>query len=109
MTKNNYENQKESLVERLVRSFGIIVLGFFLDIADLATFGAWGLYLGAVIGGLLGLYLAYAMDWGWKGQTLMVLLAGVYCMLPATELVPVASFVFACVHFFSSKKESHDE
>lgn len=102
------EANKQSILEKFIKSFGLIILGVILDVADLATFGAWGLYLGAMVGGLLGLYLAYAMNWGWKGQCLMVLFGGAYCMLPATELIPVATFVFACVQFFSKSKTSDE-
>lgn len=102
------EAKKQSIIDKFIKSFGMIILGVILDVADLTTFGAWGLYLGALIGGLLGLYLAYAMNWSWKGQSLMVVFAAAYCMMPATELIPVATFVFACVQFFS-KSRSSDE
>lgn len=102
MSKRTEENR----IQHFVKSFGMIILGVVLDVADLATFGAWGLYLGAMVGGLLGLYLAIAMRWGWVGQCLMALFGGAYCMLPATELIPVASFVFACVQFISKSKSN---
>ena len=99
------ETEKESFIERLVSSFGMIILGIVLDLADLATFGAWGLYLGALVGGSLGLYLAYALRWGWKGQSLMAFVGASYCMLPATELLPAATFVFAVAQFFKNRKK----
>lgn len=106
MTDKELESkEKETLIERLVSSFGMIILGLFLDLADLATFGAWGLYLGALIGGSLGLYLAYALRWGWKGQSVMAFVGASYCMLPATELLPAATFVFAVAQFFKNKKQ----
>lgn len=91
--------------ERLLRSFGPLAGGILLDVVDLATFGAWGFYLGPIIGGLLGWWLAQVYGFGVLGQCMLILVVAVYCALPATELVPLATLVFALVRFAESKKK----
>lgn len=93
------EVKKLSWGERVLRSFGPLAGGYLLDVLDLATFGPLGLYLGPLLGGLLGWWLASVYRFGWLGQSLLILLTMVYCMIPATEFVPLATIVFALIRF----------
>lgn len=89
--------------ERVLRSFGPLAGGYFLDILDLATFGPLGFYLGPLMGGLLGWWLATVYRFGIFWQTVMTLLTAIYCMFPGTEFVPLATLVFALVRFANKK------
>ncbi len=90
--------------ERLLRAFGPLGGGILLDVADLSTFGALGLYLGPVVGALLGWWLACVYKLGIWGQCGLIFVAALYCALPLTSLVPVATIVFALIRFAESKK-----
>lgn len=101
------EQQKEideslnqtSLGERLLHSFGPLAAGYLIDVLDLATFGPIGFYLGPLLGGLLGWWLAAVYRLGSVGQSVVVLLVALYCMIPATEFIPLATLVLALIRF----------
>lgn len=94
---------KQSWGERLMRSLGPLAGGYLLDLVDLATFGPVGFYLGPLLGGLLGWWLATVYRFGVLGQSLMTLITAMYCVLPGTELVPLATIVLALVRFSNKK------
>jgi hypothetical protein len=89
--------------ERLLNSFGPLAGGYLLDALDLITFGPLGFYLGPLLGGLLGWWLATVYRLGVVGQTLMILVTAVYCMFPSTEFMPLATIVFALVRLAKKK------
>ena len=89
--------------ERLMRSLGPLAGGYLLDLMDLATFGPVGFYLGPLLGGLLGWWLATVYRFGVLGQSLMTFITALYCVLPGTELVPLATIVLALVRFSNKK------
>jgi hypothetical protein len=89
--------------ERVLSSFGPLAGGYLLDLMDLATFGPLGFYLGPLLGGLLGWWLATVYRFGVLGQSILALLTALYCMFPATEFLPLATIVLALVRF--SKKQ----
>ena len=89
--------------ERLLRSFGPLAGGYLLDLMDLATFGPVGFYLGPVLGGLLGWWLATVYRFGVLGQSVMTFITALYCVLPGTELLPLATIVLALVRFSNKK------
>ncbi len=93
-----------STSERFLRAFGPLGGGILLDLADLTTFGALGFYLGPVIGSLLGWWLARVYGLGVWGQCGLIFIAALYCALPLTSLVPVATLVFALIRFAENKK-----
>ncbi|MFC3193075.1 hypothetical protein ACFODZ_02360 [Marinicella sediminis] len=97
--------------ERLLRSFGPLAGGVLLDLVDLATFGPVGLYLGPVIGGLLGWWLARVYRFGITGQCVLITLTVVYCTLPGTGLVPLATIIFGLVRLAETHrvKRHHQE
>lgn len=102
--KNDETISEMSQGERLLRAFGPLGGGLLLDFADLATFGTIGFYLGPIVGGLLGWWLASVYRFGLLGQSVIITLAAVYCALPATALLPLATITFALVRFAEKKK-----
>ena len=89
------------LWERLRLAFGPILGGIIIDFTDLATFGPFGIYAGMIIGGGVGYWVAslYRLS---KNQRIMIaLLSGVYCAMPGTEFIPVATIIGAGIRFLS--------
>jgi ABC-type nitrate/sulfonate/bicarbonate transport system permease component len=93
-----------STAERLLRSFGPLAGGLLLDLTDLLTFGSVGFYLGPLIGGLLGWWLARVYGFGLTGQCISITLTVVYCTLPGTALLPLATVVFALIRFAEKRR-----
>lgn len=75
-----------------------------LDAVDLATFGPLGLWLGFLLGSLAGWFLAESLGFKPQNRWMGAALGGVYCMLPGTSVLPVATFVTA-VRQFSGRRE----
>ena len=90
--------------ERLLRSFGPLAGGMLLDAADLLTWGPVGMYLGPVVGGFLGWWLARVYRLGVIGQCVVITLVVVYCTLPGTALLPLATVVFALIRFAEKRR-----
>ena len=67
-----------------------ILAGVLLDLLDFATYGPIVLWAGAVVGGLAGYLLAWAMGFARRWPAAVVV-AGAYCMLPFTAFVPLAT------------------
>lgn len=110
---NKHNNPQDQVVElskgeRMLRSFGPLGGGILLDLADLTTFGGLGLYLGPIIGSLLGWWLAKVYGFGVWGQCGLIFIAALYCALPLTSLVPLATIVFALIKFAKTKKVKTD-
>lgn len=75
---------------RAARELGPVVAGLLIDVIDLATPAP---LLGLVLGGVLGHYLARAAG-ARPGQALLVAAAvAVYCAIPVTGRLPVATLV----------------
>jgi hypothetical protein len=74
-------------------TMGPILAGVILDGVDLLTQGPWGVPLGLLVGGSVGYYLARRQ--GFSGSTCLGLgfLAGLYCALPFTARLPLATLV----------------
>ena len=77
------------------RALGPVAAGMIIDTVDFVTFGPIGLVLGLPIGGLAGYWLGKTL--GLEKQTCLycALAAGVYCTIPLTELLPLATLVGA--------------
>lgn len=85
---------------RFVEAFGPIGAGILIDLADFVTYGPLGLMFGMLVGGTL----AYVLS-GFFGQPvwkrfLWALAAGIYCTLPRTELIPLATILAAAGRFW---------
>lgn len=98
--------QQPSQAQRLNRAFGPVVAGLVIDFVDLATFGPIGVYLGLPIGAFAGYWMSRALGLGPKPSLLCALLAGIYCMIPGTEMLPIATIVGACARYFESAPKS---
>lgn len=92
------------VARRAHRALGPVVAGIIIDLVDFATFGQLGCVLGLPLGGLAGYWMGKAMGLGRRGSILCAVAAGIYCMFPGTELIPLATIVGACVRFWESGK-----
>ena len=68
-----------------------VIAGLLLDALDLATYGPIGLWAGLAVGGLAGYFLAASMGVAQKRRLGYAAVAGVYCMMPFTAFLPVAT------------------
>ena len=94
--------------KRLNRFFGPVVAGILIDIVDLETFGPIGLYLGLPIGGLAGYWMGYCLGLAPKHRWLCALAAGIYCTVPGTEMIPLATLVGAFAQYRESAAKPRD-
>jgi len=91
--------EDHTLPRRVNRAFGPIVAGLIIDLVDLATFGPVGLVLGLPVGGLAGYWMGRALGFDKRASLWCALAAGVYCTIPGTELIPLATIIGGCVRF----------
>ena len=94
--------QKPSQAQRLNRAFGPVVAGLIIDFVDLATFGPIGTYLGLPIGAFAGFWMGRALGLERTPSLLCALAAGIYCMMPGTEMIPIAPVVGALARYRES-------
>jgi len=90
--------RKTSLLDRLHRAFGPLVGGMILDLVDLSTFGPFGIG-GFFIGSLVGWWICSIYNLSTSTRLALALLAGIYCLLPLTEFIPVATLLSAFIRF----------
>ena len=89
-------------VRRLNRAFGPVVAGLIIDLVDLSTFGPLGFFLGLPIGAFAGYWMGRAIGLERKPSLLCALLAGIYCTIPGTEMIPLATLVGAFARYRES-------
>lgn len=94
---------------RLNRAFGPVVAGLIIDLVDLATFGPIGLFLGLLVGGLAGYWMGRALGLSRKSSLYFALVAGVYCTIPGTEFIPLATLAGAYARFRESGKRTSSD
>jgi hypothetical protein len=80
-----------------------IATALLLDLADLITFGAVGVWTGFLLGAVLGWTLAPQLGFP-ERRWLPALFGGAYCMLPGTALMPLAA-IFTGVRSFAANAE----
>ena len=90
---------------RAEKAFGPVAVGLIMDLVDFSTFGPMGLYFGLFAGGALAWYLCGLYDMPWHRRWPWMLGAGLYCTIPFTEFVPVATIIGACVRYWDLKRE----
>jgi len=74
-------------------AFGPVLAGMVIDVLDIATFGATGLYIGFLLGAPAGWYLARRLGLDPKRAFLAAIACGVYCTIPFTSPIPVATLI----------------
>ena len=72
---------------------GPVLAGFLLDGVDFVTYGPIGLWAGAAAGALAGYLLALSMGVEFERRWPYAAAAGVYCMLPFTAFLPLATLL----------------
>lgn len=92
-------DSKFTLVERLHRALGPLAGGFILDFMDLVTFGPLGFYAGPLIGALIGWWITSIYRFSIPSRVLWAVLAALYCAIPGTEFIPVATLISALARF----------
>ncbi len=88
-----------SVPQRLHYAIGPVVAGLILDTLDLATFGHLGIYGGFVIGATVGFWLTGMYRFGKTARLIWAVVAGIYCTVPFTEMLPLAT-ILAATHRF---------
>ncbi|MEP1094232.1 MAG: hypothetical protein ABJG78_03945 [Cyclobacteriaceae bacterium] len=101
------KKSKPSILERLNQSFGPLIGAIILDLVDLATFGPLGIG-GFVLGVLIGWWILSVYDISVRTRTILAVLAGVYCLAPFTEFIPVATLISAIARYKQSSKKKDD-
>jgi hypothetical protein len=74
-----------------------------LDLVDFATYGPIGLWAGLVVGGLAGYVLAASMGVAAQRRWPYALVAGIYCMLPFTAFLPIATVLGGLIRLRESR------
>ncbi len=93
-----------TVARRMNRAFGPIAAGMVIDLVDLATFGPIGLVLGLPLGGLAGYWMGRALGLDIRTALWCAVAAAVYCTIPGTEMIPLATLLGAFVRFKDSGK-----
>ena len=93
--------QRVPLIERLQRAFGPLAGGMILDLVDLSTYGPFGVG-GFFIGSLIGWWICSIYRIKTSTRLFLALLSGIYCLLPLTEFIPLATLLSAFVRFRGS-------
>ncbi len=70
-----------------------ILAALAIDLADLAMIGPTGVVVGFFVGFALTSMITLAMGVPWRRAVVLSLLAGVYCLSPFTDLVPLATML----------------
>jgi len=104
--KSTIEGSTSDVFSRLYRALGPVLGALLLDFADLATLGPLGLYLGFPIGAAVGWWMSGMYRLKTPGRTVIATLAGVYCMMPATNLLPVATTLSALGRFLEDPRQA---
>lgn len=96
---------KPVLSKRLKRAFGPLVAGLIIDGVDLATLGPVGIFLGIPVGGLAGFWMGRCLGLSKLASFYCAIAAGIYCTIPFTEVIPLATLVGAYARFRESGRE----
>ncbi|MDA0990852.1 MAG: hypothetical protein O3A51_08885 [Verrucomicrobia bacterium] len=83
-------------------AFGPIIAGVIIDSMDFLTFGRFGLMLGMLLGGSAAYWITSAYRLPIWQRLLWSTVTGIYCTLPRTEFIPVATLIGACARFWQA-------
>jgi hypothetical protein len=68
-------------------------VGFLLDALDVLTFGPIGLRGGLIVGSIAGYFLLSSLQVPFRFRVPLAVLAGMYCAMPGTELLPLGTLL----------------
>jgi len=94
--------------KRLNRAFGPVVAGLIIDLVDLSTFGPMGFYFGLPLGGGCGYWMGRTLGLTRKQSLYCAIAAGIYCMIPVSEFLPLATLVGAFARYRESIPNSDE-
>ncbi len=78
---------------RLVHTLMPLLGAMLLDLADFFSLGPQGPVLGLLIGAPLGWWIASLLGLNQSTRLVAALAAAIYCAIPGTELLPLASII----------------
>lgn len=81
------------------RVLGPILAGLILDSVDFMTLGPVGFYTGMLAGGAVGYWLAPDLGFPARARLWAAALAGIYCTLPFTGFLPLATIAAGIASF----------
>ncbi len=87
------------LGHRLRRALGPLLPGLVIDGLDLLTFGPAAPWVGPLVGAPAGWFLARGSGLGRTHSGLVAVACGVYCALPFTTALPLATMIGAWARF----------
>jgi len=94
--------------KRLNRAFGPVIAGLIIDLVDLSTFGPMGFYFGLPLGGGCGYWMGRTLGLTRKQSLTCAIAAGIYCMIPVSEFLPLATLVGAFARYRESTPHSDE-
>ncbi len=89
-----------TLLERLHRSFGPLIGGIIIDYVDFLSVGPIGPIIGLVLGYPVGWWISGMYGFTSFGRGVFALLTAIYCALPFTALIPLATIIACAARFF---------
>jgi len=93
-------NSDYGFLQRLYKALGPITGGLLLDFVDLTTFGPLGIFFGGVLGAMVAWWITSTYNITGTAKLFLITIAAMYCTIPLTELVPMATIFFAICRFF---------
>ncbi len=90
---------KSTFLARIHRALGPVAGGLIIDLLDLATIGPIGIYLGMVVGCLVGWWVGSFLRFSTRARLSWSFLCGLYCTLPLTGFFPVMTIISAVARF----------
>lgn len=103
------EESGRTFWERLHYALGPLAGGMMIDAADLLTPGPVGIFGGLLVGMPVGWYVASLYGFQTPSRLLIATLSGIYCTIPGTELIPLATLVSAVGRFFAEERRHPQE
>jgi hypothetical protein len=106
MKDNKDDNSIEKVESKksIYKAIGPLAGGIILDLADLATFGPIGLYVGVIAGSIITFYITSFYKLDKFSRTILIIMGGIYCTLPMTEAIPAATLLSAFIRCFSKEE-----